>query len=99
MSVGVIRYVEVLAEHGLRPFPEIGRTRLLRGEPPPFRWRVSPDERRRLILEVTNVGAVSLGIELTDPDGPAKGAEILLGLPLVVDDVLPPNSVILEPLP
>jgi hypothetical protein len=54
-----------------------------------FRWRFSPDARLALIDELKAEGV---------PVADAGLAEYLLGIPLDVDETLPPNSVVLEPL-
>lgn len=93
-SVGVARYVEMLAERGLRAFRWPGSTAHILGEAPPLRWRVSKDERER-VLQVAGIhGVAEVAIEdITVP------VEYMLGLRYVVDADLPPNSVILEDLP
>lgn len=84
MSQGLVRYVELLAEHGWRAaLPR--ETRHLG-----FRWRVSPDEALR-VSRLPGIEAVT--------GGSADVIVSVLGLPYFVDDALPPNAVILEPRP
>lgn len=57
-----------------------------------FRWRFSPDVRHALIADLKARG------DLYPTDEPYPG-ETLLGIPLDVDETLPPNSMLLEPDP
>lgn len=60
--------------------------------PAGIRWRVSTDERDRLIERVAGIGAVH-------DFGDGILEERMLGAPLVEDEALPPRSIILEPIP
>jgi hypothetical protein len=55
-----------------------------------FRWRFSSDARLAMLAELKARG------DLYPSETPSPG-ERLLGIPVDVDEALPPNSVLLEP--
>lgn len=86
---------ELLAQQNLRPFeraawvnPRTGRRdpRVV-GEPPPLRWRVSQDLFDQAVDHVKRSGLGWIGGD----------RQMLFGLPIAVDEGLPPNSLLLEP--
>lgn len=89
------RYMDILAQHGMRPFerepwvnPRTGMVepRVL-GERPPMRWRVSPDEWYRLeAIVMDRYGWHAVGVDNS----------MLYGWPIESDATLPPNSVVFE---